>query len=98
MTAAAVACIYAALTALAADHIRGCVYYLVSPFWSWLPQYHPILFLIGWAIPSLIVGLAAYGIVTHRVRSLGNETRCRRCGYILRGITEPRCSECGERI
>ena len=27
-----------------------------------------------------------------------NETRCRQCGYILRGITEPRCPECGERI
>ena len=26
------------------------------------------------------------------------ETRCRKCGYILRGIPEPRCSECGERI
>jgi hypothetical protein len=26
------------------------------------------------------------------------ETRCRKCGHILRGITEPRCSECGERI
>ena len=26
------------------------------------------------------------------------ETHCRRCGYILRGISEPRCPECGERI
>lgn len=26
------------------------------------------------------------------------ETRCRNCSYILRGITEPRCPECGERI
>ena len=26
------------------------------------------------------------------------ETRCRECGYILRGITEPRCPECGESI
>lgn len=25
-------------------------------------------------------------------------TRCRRCGYLLRGLREPRCSECGERI
>ena len=27
-----------------------------------------------------------------------SETRCRRCHHILRGITEPRCPECGERI
>jgi hypothetical protein len=26
------------------------------------------------------------------------ETRCRKCGYILRGLSEPRCSECGEVI
>jgi hypothetical protein len=26
------------------------------------------------------------------------ETRCRRCRYILRGISEPRCPECGERL
>lgn len=26
------------------------------------------------------------------------ETRCRRCGYILRGLVEPRCPECGESI
>lgn len=26
------------------------------------------------------------------------ETRCRKCGYILRGIREPRCPGCGERI
>lgn len=25
-------------------------------------------------------------------------TRCGRCGYILRGLVEPRCSECGNRI
>ena len=26
------------------------------------------------------------------------QTLCRRCGYILCGISEPRCPECGERI
>lgn len=27
-----------------------------------------------------------------------DETRCRKCRHILRGISEPRCPECGERI
>ena len=26
------------------------------------------------------------------------ETRCRKCRHILRGLTEPRCPECGEPI
>ena len=26
------------------------------------------------------------------------ETRCRKCRHILRGLSEPRCPECGERI
>jgi hypothetical protein len=41
---------------------------------------------VGW----LVVGLSG--------RRRDGETRCRRCGYILRGISEPRCPECGERI
>ena len=39
-----------------------------------------------------------WAMVTFGRRHGGGETRCRKCGYILRGITEPRCSECGERI
>lgn len=31
-------------------------------------------------------------------RRRDNETRCRNCGHILRGLSEPRCPECGERI
>lgn len=56
---------------------------------------------IVYFLPAAVVGFAASGLVT---RWLGGrkppdrETRCRRCGYILRGISEPRCSECGERI
>ena len=31
-------------------------------------------------------------------RPRDKETRCRKCQYILRGLPEPRCPECGERI
>ena len=53
-----------------------------------------IFFLFG------MVVLAIYSWLTHRYgpRAWDGETRCRKCGYILRGIPEPRCSECGERI
>ena len=46
---------------------------------------------------SALPGLALATAIAIR-RSHGDETRCRRCGYILRGLAEPRCSECGERI
>ena len=49
-----------------------------------------------------VVGVSVYGILTYRFHPkklfLDGETRCRKCGYILRGISEPRCSECGEKI
>lgn len=46
-------------------------------------------------LPVVIYALlsAAFGL-----KATDTETRCRKCGYILRGITEPRCPECGERI
>ena len=28
----------------------------------------------------------------------GGHSRCRKCRYILRGLSEPRCPECGEPI
>jgi hypothetical protein len=49
------------------------------------------------------LSLLFYGFLTALLPSanselLDSETRCRKCGYLLRGITEPRCPECGERI
>jgi len=62
--------------------------------WQWIAT------LIITFLPALLVTFVVYGLLT---RFLGTsvidpETRCRKCGYILRGISEPRCSECGERI
>ncbi|UCG16144.1 MAG: hypothetical protein JSV19_12700 [Phycisphaerales bacterium] len=61
-------------------------------------------FLIGLSITRsivpLIIAVCVYGLLTARYgpKAHDRETRCRECGYILRGITEPRCPECGERI
>ena len=47
------------------------------------------------------VGVIVFAVLTHLFRKRpfpDNETRCRKCGYILRGLPEPRCPECGERI
>jgi hypothetical protein len=59
-----------------------------------------LLFLVP--LFSQIIGVSIYGLLTryfHPKRLyFDGETRCRKCGYILRGIREPICSECGERI
>ena len=47
------------------------------------------------AAPGIVLAVCVYA---WRQRAGEGETRCRKCGYILRGITEPRCTECGERI
>jgi hypothetical protein len=58
-------------------------------------------FSLFFLLPPTIVTLLVYNIVSRlfaRSTRVGAETSCRKCGYILRGITEPRCPECGERI
>ena len=78
---------------------------LLMPLWvSWVhplgPNGFPAVGLLIY-LPVLLVAFVAYGLLT---RYFGpkhlrpSETYCRKCGYILRGISEPRCPECGERI
>lgn len=54
--------------------------------------------LLLWVFLTSLSGAVSYALVARASQSDGSETRCRKCGYILRGIPEPRCSECGERI
>jgi len=50
-------------------------------------------------VATVLCGVGTYGILTYGRRAATPlETRCRKCNYILRGISEPRCPECGERI
>lgn len=45
--------------------------------------------------------LCAYGVVSKLFspeNQSGYEMQCRKCRYILKGISEPRCPECGEWI
>ncbi len=50
------------------------------------------IFLIG---PAVTTGIR-YALTQRETKD--GHTRCGKCGYILKGLTEPRCSECGERI
>lgn len=55
--------------------------------------------MIAYILPPIIAALLVFALLGQDwSESTVLETRCRRCGYILRGIPEPRCPECGERI
>jgi hypothetical protein len=62
-----------------------------SEFLGWVS-----LFAVG-CLPSLLT-LAIVGAFPRNGPANQRETCCRQCGYILRGISEPRCPECAERI
>ena len=47
------------------------------------------------AVPGVVVGVVLYA---HLRAPGGGQTRCRKCGCTLRGLTDPRYPECGERI
>lgn len=59
-----------------------------------------ILVTLSCAIPLLLA--VGAGVLVWRWAQqhevVNRETRCRKCGGILRGLAEPRCPECGEVI
>ena len=62
-----------------------------SWFWAWL-HFNSLL---KWSVL-----FASFWIVTKYLgpKAIDPETRCRKCGHILRNLIEPRCPECGETI
>ena len=76
----------ALIGAAVCDFLAGAVY--IEAVW-----------VVVWLLVNVGIMAAVFVYAWLRSRRPGDrETRCRRCGYILRGITEPRCPECGERI
>ena len=67
----------------------------IVPYALWRGSF--VLFTVG---PAALIAACTFAKLSKRygkARADG-ESRCRRCGYILRGLSEPRCSECGEWI
>jgi uncharacterized paraquat-inducible protein A len=55
-----------------------------------------LILLIG--TPAALVTLFTYGYLRRPNDSPDGYLHCLKCGYILKGLSEPRCPECGERI
>lgn len=55
---------------------------------------------VVYVLPTIAVALAAYGLLTQwfSCAIADGELHCRRCKHILRGLSQPRCPECGESI
>lgn len=61
--------------------------------WRWVPG---IFFEVWFYMPHFIAALVTYGLLRRPARP--EPLRCHECGQILKGLSEPRCPECGEQI
>ncbi len=59
-----------------------------------------VIFMMGLALLGLpaLVAIVVVSLVLRNARRSPRETRCRRCGQVLFGLTEPKCPQCGEPI
>lgn len=64
---------------------------------AWNTYSVPPVFLVG-SLTLTSVACLGWILLNLSPRRLDGETRCRKCQHILRGLSEPRCPECGERI
>ena len=49
-------------------------------------------------MPGCIAGVAVWSFLRRSVRVADGELHCPACGYTLRGLSQPRCPECGRAI
>ena len=59
-----------------------------------------VIVFLGLGIGPVAVGLVVFSWLTACYARIGTdgEPHCRKCHHILRGLSEPRCLECGEPI
>lgn len=49
-------------------------------------------------VAPVALALPVYHALRPRKRLIDGNTWCGQCGYLLKGLVEPRCPECGTRI
>ncbi|MBI4719011.1 MAG: hypothetical protein HY763_14490 [Planctomycetes bacterium] len=67
------------------------------------PLYNPshfasFVYPAWFAAACTVAALTGWVLMTLGERHGDGETRCRKCRHILRGLSAPRCPECGEPI
>ncbi len=66
----------------------------------WPIGFWHLAYTLGTVLPASLIGVIAYAVLTRRFGRphVDGHSHCRRCDYILYGLTQPRCPECGEPI
>ncbi len=66
----------------------------------WPSGYWHLAYTLATVLPASLIGVIAYAALTRRFGRprVDGHSHCRRCDYILYGLTQPRCPECGEPI
>lgn len=72
------------------------VYRLPVPYWAQYVAHHAITY----CLPVALASVSMFALLTRYCSgsSIPDNLRCRKCGYALIGLSEPRCPECGEPI
>ncbi len=66
------------------------------PMWYYISG--GLLFYVCALFVPLWLAIWAYHRIARRPPYSDGYTHCGKCGYILKGLTEPRCPECGQAI
>jgi hypothetical protein len=59
---------------------------------------YAVAYAVFYTIPTTAFCLTIFTLLERQAPEKAGESYCRRCGYILRGLSAPRCPECGEAI
>jgi hypothetical protein len=87
------------LAATAAGGVSGAlVLFLVTVWMQPRTQALVVAMIGGCLVVASLTTVGALYFLGAESFPQDRHTYCGHCGYILKGITEPRCPECGERI
>ena len=73
-------------------------WYGARPGWGSSNEWTNVSYPRAWATVLSIAACVGWVLVTLTEAFSIGELRCRKCRYILKGLSEPRCPECGTPI
>lgn len=81
---------------------RDDLYYMLPDFWVGSESRHNghMAFFVIWSLIDIVILMFLATVIAVLLSGSNRdlECRCRKCGYVLRGLSEPTCPECGEAV